>query len=247
MSILVFFAVLACTFGATLFAVYCARTLPATHLTGASKEVIHAFMGVVTLQATVVLGLLIYSAKTSFDTKDAEFRHASAKLVLLDRVLAHYGPEVSEARKLLRGAVEKEFAETSPRARPGKQGTFAVIETVQDQLRALTPSTEAQRWLQKRALDVSGDIAQTRWFLIDDLDSTMPMPFLLVLVFWLALIFFCFGLFAPANPTVLTVIFLCAVSLAASVYLVMEMDNSIDGPISISLEPLHKAIDQLGR
>ncbi|HEX2841609.1 DUF4239 domain-containing protein [Hyphomicrobium sp.] len=204
-------------------------------------------MAVVALLAAVILGLLMYAAKTSFDNKDAEFRHATAKLVLLDRVLAHYGPEVSNARKQLRATVERKLAESEPGPKVSKQGGFAVIELVQDELRGLTPSNEGQRWIQKRALDLSSEIAETRWFLVDDLDSSMPTPFLVILVFWLALIFFCYGLFAPRNATVLTIAFLCAVSLAASVYLVLEMDNSLEGPISISLEPLRKALDHMGK
>ncbi len=246
MPILIFFVVLACTFGATVIALYCASSLPKEHLTGTSKEVIHAFMAVVALLAAVILGLLMYAAKTAFDNKDAEFRHATAKLVLLDRVLVHYGPEVANARKQLRAAVERKLAEAEPRPKVSKQGGFAVIELVQDELRSLTPANDSQRWLQKRALDLSGEIAESRWFLVEDLDSTMPIPFLVVLIFWLALIFFCYGLFAPRNITVLTISFLCAVSLAASVYLVLEMDNSLDGPIRISVEPLRKALDLMG-
>jgi hypothetical protein len=248
MAVVVFLVVLASTFGATLLAIFVATKLPKEHLTGASREVVHAFMAVIALLAAVILGLLMYAGKTSFDTKDAEFRHATARLVLLDRVLAHYGPELEGARQKLRAAVELKLAQPKPHVQPGaKTGAFHIIEDVQDDLRRLTPQTDAQRWLRERALDVSGDIAETRWFLIDDLDTTMPMPFLAVLVFWLALIFFCYGLFTPLNSTVLTVTFLCAVSLAASVYLILEMDNSLEGPIKISIEPLRKAVDQLGQ
>lgn len=247
---LVFFIVLICTFGAMLLAVYVAPLLPHGHLTGASKETIHAIMGVMALLAAVVLGLLIYSAKTSFDTKDTEFRHASAKIVLLDRVLAHYGPEAAEARKMLREAVEKKLATFDPDAfheRRGKEPTFVAVEKIQDDIRAYAPTSEAQRWLKDRALEVSGEIAEARWFLLDDLDIAMPVPFLMILVFWLALIFFCYGLFSPANGTVLTVVFLCAASLAVSIYLVLEMDNSLEGPIAISAEPLSKALAKLGQ
>jgi hypothetical protein len=247
---LVFFVVLVCTFGSMLLAIYVAGLLPPEHLTGASKETIHAIMSVMALLTAVVLGLLIYSAKTAFDTKDTEFRHASAKIVLLDRVLAHYGPEAVETRKLLREAVEKKLATFEPEAlheRRGKEPTFVAVEKIQDDIRGYAPTSESQRWLKDRALEVSGEIAEARWFLLDDLDSAMPVPFLMILVFWLALIFFSYGLFSPANVTVLTIMFLCAVSLSISIYLVLEMDNSLDGPIAISTEPLSKALAKLGQ
>jgi hypothetical protein len=225
-------------------------TLPKQHLDDRSKEVIHDFMGVIALLAAVVLGLLVYSAKNSFDTKDSEFKHASAKVVLLDRVLAHYGPKAKEARDSLRTAVEKKIAalesKESTRAEKSER-TFVSIEAVQDKIRALAPESDGDRWLRTRALDVSGDIAQARWFLVDEIDSTMPRPFVAIMVFWLMLIFFSYGLFTPRSATVLAVMFLCAASLAGSVYLILEMDDSLVGPIAISTEPLRKALAELGR
>ena len=118
---------------------------------------------------------------------------------------------------------------------------------MQDKIRALAPESDGERWLKERALAVSGDIAQARWFLLEELDSTMPRPFVAIMVFWLMLIFFSYGLFTPRNATVLAVLALCAVSLASSVYLVLEMDDSLEGPIAISTEPLHKALDEIKR
>jgi hypothetical protein len=250
MSVLVFFVVLACLGAATILGLYLSATSSKAHLDGRSKEVIHGFMGVIAHLIAVVLGLLIFSAKTSFDTKDSEFKHASAKVVLLDRVLAHYGPKAQEARDALRSTVEKKLAALEPKGKLGAEKgrrTFVSVEDVQDKIRGLVPETEGERWLKERALAVSGDIAQARWFLFDELDSTIPSPFIAIMVFWLMLIFFSYGLFTPRNATVLAVLALCAVSLASSVYLVLEMDDSLEGPISISTEPLHKAFDELGR
>jgi hypothetical protein len=250
MSVLVFFVVLACLGAATILGLYLSATTSKAHLDSRSKEVIHGFMGVIAHLIAVVLGLLIFSAKTSFDIKDSEFKHASAKVVLLDRVLAHYGPKAQEARDALRSTIEKKLAVLEPSRKLGAEKgrrSFVSIEDVQDKIRALAPEHDGERWLKERALAVSGDIAQARWFLFDELDSTIPSPFIAIMVFWLMLIFFSYGLFTPRNATVLAVLALCAVSLASSVYLVLEMDDSLEGPISISTEPLHKAFDELGR
>jgi hypothetical protein len=248
MSVLIFFVVLGCLGAATILGLYLSATASKAHLDARSKEVIHGFMGVIAHLIAVVLGLLIFSAKTSFDTKDSEFKHASAKVVLLDRVLAHYGPKAQQARDALRSTVEKKLVVLDTGGKFGaekRQRTFVSVEDVQDRIRALAPESEAERWLKERALALSGDIAQARWFLLDELDSTIPRPFVVIMVFWLMLIFFSYGLFTPRNATVLAVLAMCAVSLASSVYLVLEMDNSLEGPISISTEPLHQALDEL--
>ena len=111
----------------------------------------------------------------------------------------------------------------------------------------LSPTTDAQRLVKSRALDIGGDIAKARGFLMENVDSTVPVAFLAILVFWLAFIFFSYGLFAEGNATVISVLLLCALSLAGSVYLIFEMDNSLEGPISISTAPLKRALEYLGR
>jgi len=55
----------------------------------------------------ILLGLLIASAKSSYDTQNNELTEMSAKVVLLDRVLADYGPEAKEVRELLQGTVTR--------------------------------------------------------------------------------------------------------------------------------------------
>ncbi len=250
MPMVVFFVVFACLMGAAVGGLYCARLLPRHHLSAASKDVIYAFMNLIALLAAVVLGLLIFAAKTSYDTKDMEWKHASANIILLDRVLAHYGPEAAAARDLLKAAVSRKLAqlESNPAGQSsGSRPLVAGIEEVQDAVGKLSPTTEAQRLVKSRALDIGGDIAKARWFLMENVDSTVPVAFLAILVFWLAFIFFSYGLFAEGNATVISVLLLCALSLAGSVYLIFEMDNSLEGPISISTAPLKRALEYLGR
>jgi hypothetical protein len=251
MPLTVFLVVLACLFGASLLGLYLGRILPREHVSKESKEVVNAFLGVIALLAAVVLGLLTFAAKTSFDTKDMEWRHAAANIIFLDRTLAHYGPETDKARKALGTTVQEKIAELEPAdgARPTRTSrSFAIgMERVQEELRALAPATEAQRSIKSRAIDVGVQIAQARWYLLEELDSSMPLPFLIVLVFWLTIIFFYYGLFAPNNALVISLLFLCAVSLSGSIYLILEMDNSLEGPIAISSEPLHRALKELGK
>jgi hypothetical protein len=248
MPVVVFFFVLACLLGAALAGLWAATLLPRHHLSAASKDVIYAFMNVIALLAAVVLGLLIFAAKTSFDTKDTEWKHASANMILLDRVLAHYGPEATGARELLKAAVSRKLAQLEHNPADHASALLvAGIEEVQDAVRTLWPTSDAQRLLKSRALEVSGDIARARWILIENVDSTVPMAFLLVLILWLAFIFFSYGLFAERNATVLSVLVLCALSLAGSVYLIFEMDNAMQGPIAISTAPLKRAFEHIGK
>lgn len=246
MPVMMFFIVLAVVLSGAGLGLYMATVLPKHHVSEQSKDIVRAFMEVNGLLSAVVLGLLIFSAKTSFDIKDTEWKHASANIVLLDRLLAQYGQETNEARQRLRAAVAAKLAQLETSGAP--QGELVIgLDDVQRRIGELSPATDAQHWLKAKALDVSSTIAQARWFLLDEIDSTMPMPFLAVMVFWLALIFFSYGLFMPRNATVVVIVFLCAVALAASVFLIMEMDQSIKGVISISAAPLRESLANLGQ
>ena len=77
--------------------------------------------------------------------------------------------------------------------------------------------------------------------------SSVPLPFLVVLLFWLTLTFACFGLFAPRNATVITVLFVCALSVGGAVFLIAEMDGPFDGLLKVSAEPLRYTIAHLNQ
>jgi hypothetical protein len=73
------------------------------------------------------------------------------------------------------------------------------------------------------------------------------MPFFVILVSWLVIIFFSFGLLAPRNATVIVVLLVCALSAAASLYLIQELDRPYGGLITISSAPLRNALVYLGQ
>jgi hypothetical protein len=81
------------------------RILPEHHLNADSKDIVKLGMGLIATMSALVLGLLIASAKGSYDTQRTEVTQMSADIVQLDRVLAHYGPQAKEARDLERSVV----------------------------------------------------------------------------------------------------------------------------------------------
>ena len=61
--------------------------------------------GLIGTLTALVLGLLIASAKTSFDQKTSQVKQMTATVILLDDLLAQYGPEAAPARRLLRQSI----------------------------------------------------------------------------------------------------------------------------------------------
>jgi hypothetical protein len=206
-------------------------------------------MGLIATITALVLGLLVASAKSSFDAQRSGLVQLAANVVFLDRILAHYGAEAKEAREQLRSAVADLLDRTWPEAgsRSGQLTAPGEYESVYDTIQALAPLSEAQRSLQAAALKTGGDIAQARWLLFAQKGSSIPVPFLVVLVFWLAILFASFSLFARPNATVVATLLICALSVASAVFLILELDRPFEGLLKIPSDPLRGALDQLGR
>ena len=180
-----------CTFGGGVLGLLLRSRLPERHLSEDSTGVVKLGAGLIGTLAALVLGLLIASAKSNFDRVSDEIAQTAAKIVLLDRTLAGYGPETKEARDLLRSAfastVELISGEGSALEKLDSPQRVARYEGIQRKLRELAPRNDAQRSLQSRALGLSNDLAQMRWLLIEQGEGSIPTPFLVVLVLWLAI------------------------------------------------------------
>src|SRR5262249_20181757 len=76
--------------------------LPQTHLSEDTKDMVKVGIGFLATLAAMVLGLLVASAKSSYDTKVEEVQQVAAKLILLDSNLRELGPQAEPVRKRLR-------------------------------------------------------------------------------------------------------------------------------------------------
>src|SRR4051812_46032322 len=177
------------------------QALPEHHLSPDSKDVVKLGMGLIATLAALVLGLLVAAAKGTYDTQSSAVKQMAAQVMLLDRALVLYGPETTEARELLRRAVAANLEGIWPgggarKANLAPGAARAEADAFYDKIAALSPKTDAQRALRGRALDVTTDLAQTRFRLFAQKGSSIPLPFLVVLVSWLVILFGGYGLLA---------------------------------------------------
>src|SRR5215203_5359584 len=97
------------------------------------------------------------------------------------------------------------------------------------------------------ALEISNTLARSRWTIVEQIGTRFPWPFLIIVVFWLAIIFASFGLFAPRNASVIAALFIAALGLAGAVFMILEMEQPYQGIVKIPSTSLRIALDQLGR
>lgn len=247
-SLVVSSIVFACIFAAALVGMAIRRALPEEHLGTDAKEVVRLSTGLIATMAAMVLGLLVSSAKSSYDARKNEVAEMSSEVVNIDRLLGKYGPETEDIRAEFRQTVEfglyriwPQEAARQVELRPGDRG-----EALADKLELLTPKNDKQAAIKAQATSLVGALRQTQWLLfLKSEQNAVPLILLVVLVVWFAAIFASFGLFAPANSTVVATLALGALAVSAAIFIMLEMYTPFRGVLRISPAPVLEALRQM--
>ena len=244
--------VASCVFGGSILAMYAARALPDSHLSADARDVIKVGMALIATLVALVLGLMIATAKGTYDAQSAGVRQLSANVLLLDRSLAEYGPEAQHPRDLLRQAAELMLQRLWPAdgSAPVSLAPGEARSQMSEFLREVTrlsPQNETQQFLKTQALRITSDLAQARFQMYVQGTSELPLPFLVVVVLWLIVLFGGYGLIAARNATVMVFLLACTLSVAGAVFLIQELADPFQGLIRVSSVPLRDVITQLGR
>jgi len=237
--------IFALTLGGIFLGTMLRRTLPKHHLSDDAQNTVRLGVGLIATIAALVLGLLIAAAKGSFDTQNTQLKQITADLILLDNILAQYGPEGRPIREQMRSSVGP-FADQLWREKEavtsGPFETDGAAERVDLAIQKLSPQDAVQRSLQARAVQISNDLAQVRFLLFAETENLIPSPFLAVLAFWLLIIFASFSLFTPLNETVFACLSLFALSSTGAIFLILEMSRPFTGLLRLSSVPLRSAL-----
>jgi hypothetical protein len=237
-------------FASAMAALVLHSRLPSHHLTKETQDVVRLGTGMLSVLASLVLGLLIATAKTSYDTTDQAIRGYATELVLLDETFRDYGDSAAVPRNLLRQYTTQLQADFWPKdgGRPAEldsRMTGAMLEHIREAIRALRPVDAGQTWLQNQALQISTNLLRQRWLMIEQAGSKIQPMVVVVLVLWIAFIFATFALNAPRNATVVAAFLICSLAIGGSIYLILEMDSPLDGTMKLSDWPIANALSHM--
>lgn len=225
------------------------RVLPDHHLDAHAKDIVRLGCALIATISGLVLGLLINSAKTTYDAQRDEIRQLATSITLLDHMLELYGSEARPARQLMRDAVptlvDRIWTDVPAKAAEGPFTASTVGRAAFHAIQTLTPGTEIQRQYHRQALLAANQILQARLILFEQSTARMPFIFLVVLVFWLCILFASFSLFSPLNPTGFGALVLIALSASGAVFLILEMYQPFTGLMQIDSTPLRLALAPL--
>ena len=235
-------------FGSAILGISAARALPGHHLNNETRTAVSVSAAVVGTLSALVLGLLISTASSSFSARSREVTAISVDLIRMNRLMQRYGPEADDVRARLRTYATAKMGELFPATgEPSwtSDATIGLMEATQEAILALAPTDERHRWLRSQALTLSDDLLQARWLLAEQSDRSIPLPFLILLIFWLAIVFASFGLFAPRNATAVAVLCLCSMAVSGGITMILELDSTLSGLIRVSAEPMRQALGQI--
>jgi hypothetical protein len=249
-SLAIALTVVAVVMCGALFGGFVRSRLPKHHLEGDTRDIVKAGIGLLATLAALVLGLIVASAKNSFDTKSEEVQSAAVKVLQLDSSLRQLGsagePVRRQLAQTLRARIDQVWG-----AREGGQAALAKLasqpklEELQAAIREIPPKDEAQKSAIAKALQATDDLGEIRALVVADKGSAIIMPLLVLLVFWFTVISAGLNLFAPSNGTTVAFNLLCALSIASAIFLILEMDQAFGGLVQVSDAPLRAALARI--
>src|SRR5580704_80836 len=231
-------------FGGALVGLYASPFLPIDHIKGVQVSI-----GLLTTMFGLLFSLQLSSGKAFFDTQEQEVMEMRSKTVLLDNVLAHYGPEAKGAREALRNSVDEVLSHVWPKEL-SSVSTWAPTDEeseLYEKIQQLAPNNETQRSEKTLALGMAIDLRRTRWISAARIRSCTAVPLMVMEIAWATLIFSSFGLLATHSVTTIVSLALCAFAVSGGFFLIVEMNTPFSGLIKVSSAPIRETFKQLAR
>ena len=235
-----------CIFGSASMGMLLRVYVPEDHQSADTQRIVNLGAGIIGTMAALVLGLLIASAQESYNAQNGELIAIAAKIGLIDRGLALYGPGAQTSRDLLRSELNSAVAKLWPKGQASQDSLHATTapDLLYATIQMLTPQNDIQRTIKTRALAMVIEVAEQRQLILEQQHISVSKPLLVILIFALSVNFLSFGLFAPRNATVIAALCLCALASAGAIFVMLELYHPYGGLIEIPSTTLSNALAQ---
>ena len=240
------------TFGAGMLGLYLQKKLPQEHMTGGSRDMILAVIGLVTLLLALVLGTLVGNTYAFFATQKSELEAFASRALLLDQSLAEYGPEAKPIRDAFRETLAESYqlfwkgAEID-RSLLKVDVPIARYEPIFVMIKALKPTTDEQRESLAGAKANLALMEQTRLLMSLQNASPIAWPLVIIVVAWAAFLFCGFGVLSGTNPTTIVALAAGAISVASAMYLILNLSQPYTGHFRLSPAALEQALEAINK
>jgi hypothetical protein len=240
--------IFACLLAASLGGLAIHRRVASQHADDDTIHVVRSIANIFVVMTSLLLGLLINSAKNTMDAVDRNIHAFGADLILMDRWLQHYGADAEPARQHLLA-----FAKQAGRTIGDYQGTSSdregekMLDDVGADINALKPPDAERRAALQGAQQQFLKLSELRWLIVGTTRGTIPAGLVVLVVASLMLVFAINAWRAPTNALVVATFVVASLLLTAAVVLILDMDRPFTGPIRVSADPLLRAVAEMQR
>lgn len=238
-------------FAAALFGMWIGARLPEGQRTSETKDAVTLSMAMVSTLTALVLGLILSVSNDSYRGNQEQLMATSSNLIRMDHLFRFYGPEADSARTFLQKYAASMVSDIFPPAGQAvnieNEATLDLAAQAEDAAARLVPATPTQRWLQPRMFEVAGTIGEEHFALVKQKLDGIPVSLIVLLLVWLVLLFFSYGLFAPRHPTSILVMLMSSFAASGAILLILELETPNDGFVRLSADPLLHAIEVMQR
>lgn len=243
----------ACIFGGALAGFFVQRFLPSHHLSKESLDSVKLGAGLIATMAALILGLLVSSSKGTYDRVNILINEAAANSISLHQTLKNFGPEADPLREILIDRIRRignDIWPEDPRVSIKGSAAFKNESSILGLTRLITElkaTSAAALEMRRNALELASQLNQDRWQIAVESTSKLPLPLVVIPVFWITFLTFVYGIFSPRNATVIMVLFFCSVSISGAIFLICEMSMPLDGSIKVPSQPFRTALELMRR
>jgi len=224
--------------------------LPPEHLQGESRDMIRTASGLLGTVVALTIGLLVGSAKSTFDQANEGVISLSTKVIQLDQALRRFGPTTEPLRAELRESMQQGrdllWVSREPVSRRLKEAQrMRRFNAVVQQIEQIPVDTKGQELTRKEAAKLAGAVGRAVWQVMEKSEQQLPPPLIVMLILWLSLLFFSFGLLSPGNTTATGAMILSSLAMTGALFMLLEMNQPFDGFIEASQGPLDTMLETL--
>ena len=245
---MVSFIVFALAWTGALFGMWLRRALPLDHLSSDAKDTIRLAIGLLVTMTSLVLGMLVSSAKTYYDGQKNVVAQMASEIIYLDSLLETFGSESKDLRVELRLDLEVAIDRIWPKedSRLSELKPKDLTRNINEQVEVLVPKNAAEAAAKTQIITTVQGLKKTYWLMFLNSEQTTVSSLLLAVVTsWLVTIFVSFGIFAPPNTTVMITLLICALAVSAAILIIMEMYSPFNGIMRISPVAVRDALSQM--
>jgi hypothetical protein len=251
-SILIAAVVAFLAFGSGLVGLYLQKRLPEHHMSGGSKDMILAVIGLVSLLLALVLGTLVGKTYEFFTTQKSELETMASRVLLVDQALVQYGPEAKLARDKLKEAVTQSYdlfwrgVDSDP-AQLKVDVALTRWRAMTNFLNTLDPETAVQKEALAAAKLNLGLMEQTRLLMSLQLSSSVAWSLVISVTGWSMFLFCGFGVRSGTNPTTIATLALGAISVASAMFLILDLSQPYSGLFRIPPSAMEQTIEVIDK